>query len=233
MTNKSLIKGQHGLDRPVWNALTTRQNVLARGDMAAVCFDPDYSPFGAAADTDPNSLAGLSRLIPHDGAVWTVEVPGFPMPMAAKVARQSGCHQMIALAITPGHATDAVTRLDQADAGQMHRLALLTKPGPFLPKTHRLGRFVGIFDGETLVAMAGERLQPLGFTEVSGVCTHVDYRGRGYAAMLMRHVAERIIARGEIPFLHAYSSNAGAIALYETLGFQLRREMTLTVLTRA
>ena len=219
------------LDRPVWNALATRQNALALGDMTAFCFDRDYSPFGAAANIDPNSLASLARLIPPDGAVWTVEVPGFPMPMTARVAHQSSCHQMVALAISPGRATDAVTRLSEVDAGQMRRLALLTKPGPFLPKTQRLGRFVGIFDGETLVAMAGERLQPLGLTEVSGVCTHPDYRGRGYAAMLMRHIAERILARGEIPYLHAYSSNAGAIALYETLGFQLRREMILTVLT--
>ena len=73
------------LDRPVWNALATRQNALALGDMTAFCFDRDYSPFGAAANIDPNSLASLARLIPPDGAVWTVEVPGFPAEVTASV----------------------------------------------------------------------------------------------------------------------------------------------------
>jgi hypothetical protein len=81
--------------------------------------------------------------------------------------------------------------------------------------------------------MAGERMKPDGFTEVSGVCTHPDHRGRGYAGALMRLVARRILDRGETPFLHAYASNTGAIALYETLGFTLRREVLMTRLSRA
>ena len=81
--------------------------------------------------------------------------------------------------------------------------------------------------------MAGERLRPVGYTEVSGVCTHPDFRGRGYAGGLMQIVARRILARGETPFLHSYASNSGAIALYEALGFQLRRSIMLTVLVRA
>jgi predicted GNAT family acetyltransferase len=79
--------------------------------------------------------------------------------------------------------------------------------------------------------MAGERMKPAGFTEISGVCTHPDARGRGYAGALMRIVAARIVARGETPFLHVYASNAGAIALYRTLGFELRQELTMTVLS--
>lgn len=84
-----------------------------------------------------------------------------------------------------------------------------------------------------LVAMAGERMKPDGFTEVSGVCTHPEHRGRGYAGALMRLVAGRILDRGETPFLHAYASNRGAIALYQTLGFTLRRGVLMTRLTRA
>jgi hypothetical protein len=84
-----------------------------------------------------------------------------------------------------------------------------------------------------LVAMAGERLRLDSFTEVSGVCTHPDHRGRGYAAALMRKVAGRILDRGETPFLHAYASNREAIALYEALGFAVRREVLMTRLTRA
>ncbi len=86
--------------------------------------------------------------------------------------------------------------------------------------------------------MAGERMKMFdetmgGFTEVSGVCTHPDHRGQGYAGGLMRIVAEKIIARGETPFLHVYADNAGAIALYETLGFRFRAALHFTLLSRA
>ena len=81
--------------------------------------------------------------------------------------------------------------------------------------------------------MAGERMKPTGYTEVSGVCTDPDRRGRGYAGALMRVVANRIVARGETPFLHAYAANTGAIGLYETLGFKRRREFAMTALRRA
>ena len=122
--------------------------------------------------------------------------------------------------------------LDDADAEDMLALATLTAPGPFLARTNRLGGFVGVRDKGRLVAMAGERMKPGIFTEVSGVCTHPDHRGRGLAGFLMRVVAERIFARGEIPFLHSYASNAGANALYESLGFRTHQSIELTVLRR-
>jgi predicted GNAT family acetyltransferase len=80
--------------------------------------------------------------------------------------------------------------------------------------------------------MAGERMRMPGFTEVSGVCTHPDHRGRGYAGALLRRVAQRILDRGETPFLHSYADNAGAIALYESLGFRQRRQVWCHLLSR-
>jgi predicted GNAT family acetyltransferase len=101
-----------------------------------------------------------------------------------------------------------------------------------LEKTHLLGPFIGVRREGRLVAMAGVRLNLDGFTEVSGVCTHPDHRGRGYAGALMRVVAERMLARGETPWLHAYASNSGAIALYESLGFRLHGTVTASILVR-
>ena len=80
---------------------------------------------------------------------------------------------------------------------------------------------MGVKEGGRLIAMAGERMKPQGYTEVSGVCTDPNHRGRGYAGALMRVVANRILARGETPFLHSYAHNTGAIGLYSSLGFKV------------
>ncbi len=126
--------------------------------------------------------------------------------------------------------TARIEELGAADAAEMVALARLTEPGPFEARTPELGGFIGIRDGDRLVAMAGERMKPEGFTEVSGVCTHPDHRGRGYAAMLSAAVADRIVARGETPFLHAFTSNRAAVALYERLGFVLRAPVEVLAL---
>ncbi len=123
--------------------------------------------------------------------------------------------------------------LNDDDAPAMRDLAALTKPGPFYVSTHRLGGFVGIKDQGSLVAMAGERMKLDGFTEVSGVCTHPSYRGRGYAAALISHVCGEMQKRGDIPFLHSYAANGGANALYESLGFRLRSLVSLTRVGRS
>ncbi|MEI9852841.1 MAG: GNAT family N-acetyltransferase [Sphingomonas sp.] len=122
--------------------------------------------------------------------------------------------------------------LGDADAPEMLALATLTEPGPFHAHTHSLGDFVGIRVGGRLAAMAGERMKLPGFTEVSAVCTHPDFRGRGYAGALMRVVIGGILARGETPILHSYATNRHAIALYESLGFRTRAELVFTVLAR-
>jgi predicted GNAT family acetyltransferase len=223
----------HPLDRPVWNALTSRQAHLAIGDGRAVRIDPEHGLFAAAADTAPQSLSALAALLHPGETLWLVEADeAMPPPPGLSVIRRVPICQMVATAITPGEAAFDVTLLGEDDATEMRALALLTEPGPFLAKTHRLGRFVGVRHEGRLVAMAGERMRLDDFTEVSGVCTHPDHRGRGYAGGLMRLVARRIIDSGDAAFLHAYASNTGAIGLYETLGFQVRKSVTLTVATR-
>ncbi|MBP9230993.1 MAG: GNAT family N-acetyltransferase [Phenylobacterium sp.] len=223
----------HPLDRPVWSTLSTRQRDLALGDARALRFAPRYNVFGAAADGSAENLAALADLIAADGNLWVVESQPFTPPPGVAVLKTAVCAQMVAETPKPGDPDFAFEDLTDADAPQMLALATLTEPGPFFEATHRLGAFVGIKLDGRLVAMAGERMRPQGYTEISGVCTHPDHRGRGLAGKLMRVVAGRIKARGETPFLHAYASNTGTIALYESLGFKTRREVVATVIGRA
>jgi predicted GNAT family acetyltransferase len=223
----------HPLDRPVWSSLTTRQAGLALGDERAVRLRPEYGIFVAAADRAPESLAALADLVPAAIAVAAVEPDDIPVPSGLEIVSAAICNQMIADRVTPGEPDFEIVKLIEADAPEMLALATLTRPGPFAERTHELGDFIGVKHGGKLVAMAGERMKPAGFTEVSGVCTLPDWRGRGYAGGLMRVVAARILARAETPFLHVYADNAGAIALYQALGFRFRRTLTMTVLRRA
>ncbi len=220
----------HPLDRPVWSALTSRQSALAIGDARALRFDPDYALFAAAADDSPEAAAALGALNTSPNGLGLVEAGDMPLPPGAVVRASAACVQMVAASLTGGGRTVAFEPLGEADAAEMLALATLTVPGPFFEKTHRLGDFIGVKVDGRLMAMAGERMKPDGFTEVSGVCTHPDHRGRGYAGALMRVVTARILERGEQAFLHAYAANTATIALYETLGFQVRTTITYTVL---
>ena len=137
---------------------------------------------------------------------------------------------MVAERFMPSAPPAGLERLGEGDAAEMLALATLTQPGPFRARTHELSQFWGVRgDDGRLLAMAGERLKLDGMSEVSGVCTHPDARGRGLARMLSAHVASEIVRRGEAPFLHAYAGNAAAIRLYEALGFELRREVEAVV----
>jgi predicted GNAT family acetyltransferase len=228
-----LSMNPHPLDRPVWSALATRQMHFALGDGRARRFDPVFGLFAAAADASTQSRAALAALVLKRDAVALVEAE--PQPEVPGVSAETHIiWQMVAEHLVDGPPPAAeIVPLAEADAPQMLALATFTKPGPFFARTHRLGHFVGVKRDGELVAMAGERMKPEGFTELSGVCTAPGYRGLGYAGALSRLVSRRILASGEIPFLHVYAHNTDAIALYQTLGFTLRREMYMQVLTHA
>lgn len=222
----------HPLDRPVWSALTTRQADIAERVGDALRIKPDYGVFAAAADASDAARAALADLPSRPEGLWCLEKDPVAPPPGLVVHHSAPCVQMIADHVVAPKPPFELVRLTDADAPEMVALARMTEPGPFFDHTNRMGDFIGVCAKDLLIAMAGERLRPEGYTEVSGVCTHPDFRGRGYAGGLMRIVAARILARGEVPFLHSYAENAGAIALYESLGFRLRSPMTLTVLTR-
>ncbi len=222
----------HPLDRPARSALTGGWAHLALGDERALRIEPEHGPFAAPADFTDANLTALRDLPGAEGELWLVETTPLLTLPGLRILREADITQMAADAIAPGEPDFETVELGEGDAAEMLALAALTKPGPFLAKTHRLGRFVGVKREGRLLAMAGERMRMAGFAEVSGVCTHPDHRGKGYAAGLMRIVARRMLAQDETPFLHAYAANEGAVRLYETLGFRIRRTVRLTVVTR-
>jgi predicted GNAT family acetyltransferase len=219
------------LDRPVWASLAHAPH-LAEGGALARRFRRDVNMFAAGCDDSPASLAALRGLVLDGDSVIVLQVPAIIIPDGLMVARGAAGVQMLAARpIAPLAGDDNVVALGDADASEMLALAQLTEPGPFLSRTHTMGRFVGVRINGCLAAMAGERLRFAGFTEVSGVCTHPDFRGKGLARRLSSVVANAIQQRGDRPFLHAWASNQAAIALYESLGFELRTAVQIAVLT--
>jgi predicted GNAT family acetyltransferase len=219
----------HPLDFPAWSALTGRHSRFAIGGSGALRYHPSFGVFAGISDRSEASMVRLAELVAHHGDVALLEADAPLLVPGLKIVSQDPGVQMVATQMKARRAIDAKTvPLGEKDAGAILELALLTEPGPFFSQTHRLGDFFGIKIDGRLIAMAGERMKPDGFTEVSGVCTHPKFRGRGYAGALIRTVAARILERGETPFLHAYAANKAAIALYEALGFVLRREVLMT-----
>ena len=223
----------HILDRPIWGALVGRQASLSVGDDRARRYLGDISPLAAAADDSRESLSALTAIAPGDGALVLLQLGEIPLPPGLDMTKSAQGVQMVAWEpVAPVACDSPIVELQEADAPEMLALATLTEPGPFLSRTHRLGRFLGVRIDGRLAAMAGERMKLDGFTEVSGVCTHPDFRGRGLAGALSAAVARSIRERGETPFLHAYSGNTPAIRLYERLGFRLRCRVSVAVLQR-
>jgi predicted GNAT family acetyltransferase len=221
------------LDKLIWTALSTRQRDFSEGGALARRLRTDVGPFASAANDSNAAVAELTALIPDDSDISLLEPDPPAPPAGVVVAMNAAGVQMVCHALRSAGPNVACESLGDADAEEMRALAHLTRPGPFQIRTHTLGRFIGVRDSGRLVAMAGERLQTDDFVEVSGICTHPDYRGRGLAAALTCAVTQRILNEGRTPFLHAYASNTGAIALYRKLGFELRTQVTHAVWKRA
>jgi predicted GNAT family acetyltransferase len=212
----------------------THHASLSEGNSLAKRFAPDVNLFAAACDDTPAALAALAALVKPEESVFLLQVPDILIPPGlVEVRAGKGVQMVVARSMTVETTRSDIVMLGDEDAPEMLALAELTEPGPFLARTHAMGTFLGIRVGGRLAAMAGERMRFPGYTEVSGVCTHPEFRGRGFARRLSATVAAGIEARGDRPFLHAWKSNHSAISLYEGLGFKVRTEVNAAVLKRS
>lgn len=229
-------RSMHPLDNVIWQALTTRQAEFAERSGLARRFPQEVGPLSGLIEPSDVAYASLAQLVapgatiavflndPYEPQRQWGYVVGAPL---LQMVCENQANSLISATVYP-----PIVPLGDQDSAEMIELTSLTKPGPFGPRTHELGNYVGIRDQGKLVAMAGERLKVPGYTEISAVCTHPARLGKGYAARLMADVMRCIRERGEIPFLHVRGDNARAIKLYERLGFRTRWEGHFAVLRR-
>lgn len=211
----------HPLDNPAWTALTGPQARFAERHGEALRYPPDVTPWAAIAT--PDAWRDLAQLAGPEGSAVLVGDVGTPPPDWETEMRLAGV-QLDGAGVDVAPDDESVV-LGAADVPEMLDLVARTQPGPFLPRTHEMGTYLGIRRGGALVAMAGERLRPPGWSEISAVCTDPAFRGAGLGSRLIRAVGAVIRERGDVPFLHAAAANREAVRLYEGLGFTLRRTL--------
>ncbi|QNG18172.1 GNAT family N-acetyltransferase [Rhodococcus triatomae] len=223
----------HPLDDPVRASLRGAHSGFAQWVGRIGRYEPEVARFvghpPVLADRD---WADLATLI-GPGAVTALRGPGHVPPDGWTVLEQFGSVQMEGrgLRVAGPEVGDEPEPevLTAADVPEILDLVARTEPGPYAPRTIEMGTYLGLRVHGRLVALAGERMHPPGWTEISAVCTDPEFRGRGYASRLIRAVGAGIRSRGEVPFLHAVAHNTTAISLYETLGFTLRKRSMLTL----
>ncbi|MGY1577846.1 GNAT family N-acetyltransferase [Streptomyces sp. MN13] len=214
--------GGHVLDHPARAALTGPHAHFAERHGRILRYPVDVTPWLALPDEpDARDWADLAALAGPGGEVPLLGYRG-PVPDDWEITFRMPGVQYVDAGLAAAPDPEAVP-LGPADVPEMLDLVARTRPGPFLPRTIELGDYLGIRRDGVLVAMAGERLRPPGWTEISAVCTDPVVRGEGLATRLILAVAHGIRERGETPFLHTGADNTGAIRLYESLGFRLRR----------
>ncbi|GAA3846099.1 GNAT family N-acetyltransferase [Saccharothrix violaceirubra] len=210
------------LDHAAWESLHGGHARFAQWHGQVVRYDPEVAPFLALP---PESDADVWRDVAEfagPGGVVSVNLAAFSAPADWEIVEDIEGVQLVDDGVVPEPFPEAV-RLGPADVPEIIDLVERTRPGPFRKRTIELGTYLGVRDNGRLVALAGERMNPPGWREISAVCTDPAYRGRGLATRLVLAVAAGIRERGETPLMHALASNVNAIRLYESLGFRLRR----------
>ena len=212
----------HPLENPAWNALNSGNKHLSNGDENVKYFDLEVSPFAGFSQHSTENFSRLYKKLPGNRPVLYVATKEITIPSPWRLMNHIKGFQMVYNNDALTSNTTAIKPLSADHVLQMVALAKLTQPGPFGMRTIEFGHYHGIFNGDNLVAMAGQRLLCGNYAEISAVCTHPDHIGKGYARHLLIHQAERIINEGNTPFLHVRYDNDRAVSVYKDLGFETR-----------
>lgn len=221
----------HILDNPVWEALGSRQAELNIGKDPLRFFPSDVSPFIGMEQWDQDAQQHLLANMPEGRSLSVMIAAPVHLLDEWEVIVSIPLYQMVCNSFIPFRQEGLTIReTGMADVPSMTDLTARTKPGPFFRRTIEMGRYFGLFDGDTLASMAGERLKLPGYTEVSAICTEPAYLGRGHASAITSVVCETIIGNGDTPFLHVRADNTRAINVYKKLGFEVRADVFFAVI---
>jgi ribosomal protein S18 acetylase RimI-like enzyme len=221
------------LTNPAWPSLCWADEEVVRRSRngAALAYDPLVSIWGGREDpTDPD-WAAMDELAVDAMLPGVVLDSPPPTPQGHSELFHGVGYQMVRRS-APAEVVggpDTLIELSGADGSDMVELTAATEPGPFSQRTVELGGYIGVRDRRELVAMAGRRLATADWVEISAVCTAESARRRGLARRLSDTVARSIEAEGRMPILHVLTTNTAAIAIYESLGFAIEREMHFLV----
>jgi predicted GNAT family acetyltransferase len=222
------IESEDYMGNVIWVALSGAQAPLAQSNEDGLRYKPEFAPFGAARNYSESSVAQIAQMLQANErlTLFTQHKPA--IPPGYDIVREATVIQMMGAREFAASDEAAIVELGKNDVPDMLELVEKTDPGPFKERTPEMGRFVGVRERGQLVAMAGERMVAGKYVELSAVCTHPDWRGRGLAGRLMEHLGAGIQHRGQVPFLHVFSTNTSAIRLYKQLGFRSARTLHLT-----
>jgi len=217
------------LDNILWHSLAGAQAGFAMGTDNVRRYARGFSPLVGFADPGKPDLADFMPYLEVGEQFYCAGWAG-TAPADWRIDVETTMFCMVWEGGMPAvDEAPEVIRLGPRHAAQALELAALTRPGPFGPRTVALGEYFGFFEGERLIAMAGERMHAGSFREISGVCTHPDFQGRGLARRLVCKLIRRQMLRGETPFLHVIRENCDAHQLYRRMGFRDQRETVVRV----
>ena len=221
------------LQNPVYHSLLFNDSHLGFGEGKVRCFHEEVSPFAGFEEGYSQGFDELYHLLPAKRRILfaSPQVHATPKGWQLAVAVE-GLQFLFEGKEQTEDLSFQQTPLTEEHIPQMLALAKLTKPGPFGQRTIEFGHYHGVFEGDKLVAMTGQRLHVQNFTEFSAVCTHPNYLGKGYATALVQHQVNLILRNGQQPFLHVRADNSRAIAVYERLGFVVQGPMNFYFLRK-
>lgn len=223
----------HPLDNPIYHALNTAQQSMSEGNVAVKYYQPSIAAFAGLEAHSEENFELLYQLSAEESVFVIFSKTALPLGEKWELLTHIDMYQLVCeRKETPNFDNSICVDLTEMHVEEMKDLVELTKPGPFLDRTIEFGNYTGVFNGNQLVAMAGQRFNPAPYREISAVCTHPEHLGKGYGFTLLQEQIKRILTNDEIPFLHVRADNEGAIHLYQKLGFVIRTEMIAYVIKK-